>query len=62
MGRGIVASLARMLADELDVSVASVDMVVGTGALHGGYGHLRLHDHPVLRAGARAAAAEARRS
>jgi CO/xanthine dehydrogenase Mo-binding subunit len=33
MGQGIITSLAMMLADELDVSLASVDMVMGDTAL-----------------------------
>ena len=53
MGQGIITSLPQMLADELDVSVDSVDMVMGDTALcpwdMGTFGSMT---HPVLRAGA----------
>ena len=61
MGQGIVTSLAQMLADELDVSVGSVDMVMGDTALcpwdMGTFGSMSTRFFgPALRA----AAAEAR--
>ena len=62
MGQGIVTSLAQMLAEELDVSVDSVDMVMGDTALcpwdMGTFGSMTTrYFGPALRA----AAAEARR-
>ena len=61
MGQGIITSLAQMLADELDVSVESVDMVMGDTALcpwdMGTFGSMSTRFFgPALRA----AAAEAR--
>jgi len=50
MGQGVVTSLAMMLADELEVSLDSVGMVMGdTDLCPLGYGNLGLHDHPVFR-------------
>jgi len=61
MGQGIVTSLAQMLADELDVSVESVDMVMGDTALcpwdSGTYGSQSTRGYGMAL---RAAAAEAR--
>ncbi len=61
MGQGVITSLAQMLADELDVSVASVDMVMGDTTLcpwdMGTFGSMTTRFFgPALRA----AAAEAR--
>ena len=61
MGQGVITSLAQMLADELDVSLESVDMVMGDTALcpwdMGTFGSMTTR---FLGPALRAAAAEAR--
>jgi isoquinoline 1-oxidoreductase len=60
MGQGIITSLAQMLADELDVSLDSVDMVMGDTDLcpydRGTYGSMstRFFGPPLRSAGAKA--------
>ncbi len=51
LGQGPITSLAQTLADELDVSLESVDMVMGdTELMSVRCRHVGLDDHTVLRA------------